>query len=245
MRLSAIACVVVLLLLSSGMAVAADGPGSADGRRMINPFPGSPARVEEEEEFDPAVYLGNRLRDLGDILTLKLGWGTHRSLGFQARVIGPVQVGAGIFEGWVFAIDRGCLGTMKEAEIEGGISILYPTYIARKVSWQTEEAARRNVFFGDVGDAGALTLDALKEYDDGNQSWFTTTAQAQLPCLPKIEITLHWGEVFDFPLSLFGVDGLRVPPAFYKEDGPDGKGGERIPAPSIFWHGQEKHERYE
>ena len=69
-----------------------------------------------------------------------------------------------------------------------------------------------------------------------------STAQVQLPCLPKIEVSINWCEIPDFLLSIFDIDGFRVPPHFHKKDGP---GGERIPAPSIFWHGQEKYEAYD
>jgi len=240
-------CVVACLLVSSSAVMAAENTGP-DDRLEIQPIP--PPAVEEEET-DPleaiAGYVGNRFRDFADILTLKLGWGTHRSLGFQLRLLAPFQIGAGIFEGWVLAIDRGCIGTMKEVEVEAGISVFYPTLIARKIIWQTEEAKRRNVFFGDVGDKKELTIDDLKAYDDGNQNWFTSTAQVQLPCLPKIEITINWGEIPDFILSFIPISGLRVPPPFFKHDGPGGEDAtpERIPAPSIFWHGQEKYEKYD
>ena len=132
---------------------------------------------------------------------------------------------------------------MKEAEVEAGFSIFYPSWIGRKVIWQSEEAKKKNLFFGDVGDKGELKFEELKMYDDENQGWFSSTLQVQAPYLPKIEITVNWGEIPDFLLSLFGIDGFRVPPPFHKHDGPD---GERIPAPSIFWHGQEeKYEKYE
>jgi len=233
MRRFAVMCAVVLLLASpAALAASSSGPGGSGS--AVDPFRPEPPPPKSAGEHVTA-YVGNRVRDLLDIFTLKLGWGTDKSIGVQLRVCRLVQVGAGIFEGYVFAIDRGCLGTMKEAEIEGGISLFYVGNIARKVIWQTKEAKQRNIFFGDVGDKGALTPADLKTYDDENQGWFTSTAQAQLPYLPKIELTIHWGEVFDFPLSIFGL--FRVPPKFSKIEGP---GGEMIPNPSsIFWHGKE------
>ena len=231
-------CVIGLLLLSSAVVLAAESPAPGTGP-TINPI----TRPPDDEDRGPVSaiggYLWNRFRDLADVVTLKFGWGTDKSIGFQLRACRPLQIGAGIFEGYVFAIDRGCVGVMKEAEIEGGISIWYPTFVARRIVWQSKEAERRNVFFGQVAKEGALSVDALKPYYDGNQGWLTSTLQAQLPYLPKIEVTVHWGEIPDFFLSFFGISGFRVPPPFHKQDGPD---GERIPAPSIFWHGQE--ERY-
>jgi len=237
----------VLLLLAPCAAVAAEGPEPERSPLAVDPFPEIVQPLAQES--DPleliASYVWNRFRDLGDILTIKLGWGNHKSIGFQARALGPIQVGLGYFEGWVFAIDRGCLGTMKEAEAEFGVSILYPTFIGRKVRWQTADAERRNVFFGDVGDKDELVFDDLKLYDDANQNPMSSTVQVQLPVLPKVEVTIHWGELFDFPLSFFDINGFRVPPAFHKIDGPEGPDGERAPAPSIFWHGQEEFESYD
>jgi len=246
MKRFAVVSAVVVCVLCSQVVFAAEGSGP-DDRLTVNPIPDKPVVAEEEIEPLEAIggYLWARVRDFGDIFTFKFGWGTYRSIGVQARIIYPIQIGAGIFEGWVFAIDRGCVATMKEVEVEGGISIFYPSYIARKVIWQTDDAERRNVFFGDVGDKKELTLEDLKMYDDENQHALTSTAQVQLPCLPRIELSVHWGELFDFPLSFFQISGLRVPAPFHKQDGPDGENGERIPAPSIFWHGQEKYESYE
>ena len=247
MRRFAIVCGVVFLVLSAGRVTGAEAPAQPGKDQLkINPFPPIVKADEEAPAREPIIsYVGDRLRDLADVVTFKFGWGTARSLGFQVRLCYPIQVGAGVFEGWVFAVDRGCVGTMKEAEIEGGISIFYPAYIARKVIWQTEDAKRRNVFFGDVGDKKALLPEDLKMYDDENQNPLTSTVQLQLPCLPKIELSINWAELFDFPLSIFNLDKFRVPPPFQKQAGPDGEEGERIPAPSIFWHGQEKYENYE
>ena len=237
---------VMVCVVCSSLVFAADAPAPGD-RLSVEPIPKQP--VEKKEKVDPlgaiGSYLWARVRDFGDIFTFKFGWGTHRSIGFQARALYPLQIGAGIFEGWVFAIDRGCVGTMKEANLECGVSIFYPTYIARKVVWQTDDAKRRNVFFGDVGDKEELTPEDLKLYDDENQHALSSTLQVQLPCLPRIELSVNWGELFDFPLSFFQIGGLRVPPPFHKQVGPDGEKGERIPAPSIFWHGQEKYEKYD
>ncbi|MFO7897423.1 MAG: hypothetical protein R6V58_00010 [Planctomycetota bacterium] len=245
MKAYVLLCAVVLVVASSAVVVAGEPAGPGEGRPMLNPFP-------EPEPDSPTIlesiggYFYHRFRDLTDILTIKLGWGTCRSLGFQARLCRPLQVGAGVFEGSVLAIDRGCVGVMQEAEIEGGISIFYASYLARKVIWQNGEAERRNMFFGDVGDKNELALDDLKMYDDGNQPWLTSTAQIQLPCLPKAELTVNWCEIPDFLLSWIPIKGLRVPPPFYKHDGPGtGEDVERIPAPSVLWHGQEEYETYE
>ncbi len=246
MKWFGVACVTVPFVLCSYLAGAAEGAGPDRDSLRLDPFAERPAPEEERSPLGAVgKYVGDRFRDLADIVTLKLGWGTHRSLGFQARATRLVQIGAGMFEGWVFAVDHGCVGTMKEVEIEGGISIYYLGYIARKVNWQTDEAEYRNVFFGDVGEKAELALEDLKMYDDENQGWFTVTAQLQAPCLPKVELTVNLGEIFDFPLSFFAIDGFRVPPAFHKQAGPDGPDGERIPAPSIFWHGQEEYEKYQ
>jgi hypothetical protein len=241
MKRIAVLCAVVLLLLLCLEAPAAEATGPDRDRLDVNPLPQPPEEVKPEKDLLDVVggYVWHRFRDLTDVFTLKLGWGNYRSIGAQARLVGPVQVGAAYFEGWTFAVDRGCVGVMKEVEGEIGVSIFYPTFIARKVRWQTEDAKRRNVFFGDVGDKNELAVEDIKLYDDANQHPLTSTAQVQLPCLPKIELTLNWGELPDFLLSLFAVDGMRVPAKFHKENGPDGEGGERIPAPSIFWHGQE------
>lgn len=215
-------------------------------RLNINPIPETEYRSDEEADREvPEIiggYFHNRWRDLWDIFTFKFGWGTEKSLGFQARAISLVQVGAGIFEGGQLVFDRGCVGTMHEYEMEGGISIFYPSYIVRQVTWQTKDAERRNVFFNNVGRDGAVTPESLKYYNDENNEWFMSTAQVQLPYLPKIEISVHWGELFDFPISFFGIPGFRVPAPFYKH--PDATGEEMIPAPSIFWHGQERFEKY-
>jgi hypothetical protein len=237
--------VIVASLLSSGI-VARAAEESGPDRRIIEPFPEKVAPKEKDVFEVIGDYLGDRFRDLADIVTLKLGWGNYRSIGVQVRLCYPLQLGAGIFEGWVFAIDRGCIGTMKEARIEGGVSIFYPSYVARKVVWQTDEAKKRNLFFGDVGEEKELTFDDLKMYDDENQHPLTSTLQVQAPCLPRLELSVHWSEVFDFPLSLFNIDGFRVPAPFHMKDGPGGEGAERIPAPSVFWHGQEeKYESYD
>ncbi len=250
MKRLALTSAVVFLLLCSGIALAAEKKAPGDDRLKVNPIPAPGDQNQEDRELIDILsdYIGNRFSDLADIVTLKFGWGTQRSIGFQLRLIYPLQIGAGIFEGWTLAIDRGCVGTMKEVEVEGGLSIFYPTYIARKVQWQNEEAKRRGVFIGDVGEKAEVTVSDLKMYDDGNQGWLTSTVQAQLPCLPKFEITFNWGEIPDFFLSFLPIDGLRVPPPFYKQDGPvagENEKPERIPAPSIFWHGQEKYEKYD
>jgi len=244
MKRIAAAGVVFLLLAMSYGAVAAESPGPGD-RLTVNPIIVQPPPPPEAPGPLEAIggYVWARVRDVGDILTLKLGWGTDKSIGFQARAIGPVQIGAGIFEGYLLAIDRGCVGIMKEGEVEFGVSVFYPSWIVRQVTWQTADAKRRNVFFNDVGKDGKLTPDAMKMYDDENQGWFVSTAQVQLPYLPKIELSIHWGEVFDLPLSFLAIPGLRVPPPFYKHPGPGGENPEMIPAPSIFWHGQEQFEK--
>lgn len=244
-RIVVVSTLAVMLLACWCVAARAAESTTPDRDRLkVDPFP-PPVEEEKEPAELMGEYLGNRLRDLADIFTIKLGWGNYRSIGAQVRVIGPLQVGVGNFEGWVFAIDRGCVGTMKEVNIEGGISIYYTSFMARKIIWQTEEAKRRNVFFGDVGEKGELRTEDLKVYDDENQNPLTGTVQVQLPCLPRLELSVHWGEIPDFFLSIFGIDGIRVPPAFHKQAGPEGEKGERIPAPSFFWHGQEKYERYE
>jgi len=245
MKRVAVLCIIAWLLgtVAVPTVIAAESPGREERGVDINPIP--EPEPEDDEHVGDVIggYLWNRFRDLADILTIKLGWGTDKSLGFQLRLIRPLQIGMGRFEGYQLAIDRGCVGVMKEAEIEGGISFFYMGFLARKIIWQSDEAKKRNVFFGDVGEKGEITLDAMKMYDDENQGWLTSTVQAQLPYLPKVELTVNWGEIPDFALSLFGISGLRVPPPFHKQDGPD---GERIPAPSIFWHGQEKkYETYE
>lgn len=242
-----IALFAALLLIVSATALAEESPApfGTEDRLLINPIvPTPPAPAEEDREVIGVIgdYLWARVRDFADIFTVKLGWGTDRSIGFQVRVVRPLQVGLGVFEGYQFVMDRGCVGVMKEAEIEGGISIFYPSYIVRQVSSQTDDAKRRNVFFNDVGETGELTDEAMKYYDDENNGWFTSSVQAQLPYLPKVELGVNWGELIDFPLSFFQIPGLRVPPPFYKRPGPDG--GEMIPAPSIFWHGQERFEKY-
>ena len=242
MKRIAVLSVVLLFLVSSHASWAAENPAPED-QLTINPI----TPVAPDEEVDPLEaiggYLWNRVQDFGDIFTIKLGWGTDKSLGFQARLIRPIQIGAGIFEGYQVALDRGMVGVMKEAEIEGGISILYPSYIARKVIWQSEAAKQANAFFGDVGPNAEITPESMKMYDDENQGWFVTTAQVELPYLPKVELSLNWGELFDFPLSFLGIHGFRVPPPFYKHPGP-GDNPEMIPAPSIFWHGQEQYEKF-
>jgi len=244
-RLTVLSAVAILLVafFSCVPATAAESTGPERVHPTIRP----PAPREGDEDVLDVIggYLWNRFRDLADVVTLKLGWGTDRSLGAQLRLCYPLQVGAGIFEGYVLAIDHGCIGIMEEAEVEAGVSIYYPSWIARKVIWQTEEARKRNLFFGDVGEKGEVSLDAMKMYDDENQGWLTSTAQVQLPYLPKIEVTVNWGEIPDFVLSFFGL--FRVPPKFHKVPGPDGEKGELIPAPSsIYWHGQdEEYERHE
>ncbi len=245
MKRFAVVCALVLCVLGSGMTFAAES-ADPDGRLDVNPIPTDPVEPIEDTEFDPITAIGGyiwaRVRDVGDIVTLKLGWGTHRSIGVQVRATRLVQVGAGCFEGWVVAMDRGCVGVMKEAEIEAGLSLWYVSYIARDVIWETEDAKRRNVFFGDVGDEKELTPDDLNLYDDENAHPLTLGVQAQLPCLPKIEAGVNLGEIPDLLLGFFHISGFRVPPPFHMQDGPN---GERIPAPSIFWHGQEKYEKYE
>jgi hypothetical protein len=243
---------VLALLLCGGISANAQTTNPDRDRLTIEPIPVRSASEakDKEEDVDPLSAIGgyfvNRFRDLADILTLKLGWGNYRSIGVQARVTTLAQVGIGNFEGWVVAIDRGCVGVMKEAVLEGGVSIFYPSFIARKVRWQTEEAERKNIFFGDVGEEkNELTKEDLLYYDDENAHPLTVTAQVQLPCLPRIELTLNLGEIPDFVISLFGIDGFRVPAPFHKQYRTDEEKGERIPAPSIFWHGQEKYERYD
>lgn len=241
-RLSA----VVILVLGCSVVIAEEAPDRPGALPVPSPFP------EPEPERPGLIgsvtrsitnYTYNRVRDFADIFTIRLGWGTGRSIGFQARLARPIQIGAGMFEGTVLAIDRGHIGIMKEVEIEGGISFFYPSYQARKVTWQTAEAERRNIFFGDLGeDHGEITLDDLKMYDDGNRPWLSSTAKAQLPYLPKVELTINWGEIPDFVLSFIPIRGLRVPPPYHLQDGP---GDERIPAPSILWHGQEEYHTYE
>ncbi len=251
MKRAAILGAVVLFLVICSFAEAAEEPKPAGDKLAVNPF----RRVEKPKPAGPldrlASYIGNRFRDLADIVTLKLGFGTDKSLGFQLRLCRPLQIGAGVFEGWVLAFDRGCVGTMKEAEVEAGFSIFYPSWIARKVYWQNGEAKRRNAFFGDVGEKGDLSFKELitphRLYDDENQAWFNSTFQVQGPYLPKFELTIHWGEIPDFFLGILSIDRFRVPPPFHKKDGPkDAEGkSERIPAPSIHWHGQEEFESYE
>ena len=247
MKRFALVCVVLICIAGSHVVIAADGDPASGDRLKVNPFPTQP--VEPEKETDPLEAIGDymwaRVRDLGDIFTLKLGWGNYRSIGFQARATSLVQVGAGNFEGWVFAIDRGCVGTMKEAELELGLSVFYLGWISRQVVWQTEDAKKRSVFFGDVGEKKEITLEEMKMYDDENQHPLAVGAQVQAPCLPKIELFVNLGEIPDFVLGFFHIDGFRVPQPFHMQDGPDGEKGERIPAPSIFWHGQEKYESYE
>jgi len=247
MKRFALVCAILICVVSSSVVLAAEEGPKPDDRLKVNPMPVQPVRPKKE--IDPLEAIGGyvwaRVRDLGDIVTLKLGWGTYRSIGVQARATSLVQAGAGVFEGWVVAIDRGCVGTMKEAEIEAGLSIFYPSYIGRKVIWQTEDAKRRNVFFGNLDDTQELKLENMKMYDDENQHPLTVGAQVQAPCLPKIELFVNLGEIPDFVLGFFHIGGFRVPQPFHKQDGPDGEAGERIPAPSIFWHGQEKYENYE
>ena len=247
MKRFALVCVVLICIVSSNVVIAAEGDSASGDRLDINPMPPQPVQPKKETDPLEAIggYLWARVRDLGDIVTLKLGWGNYRSIGFQAKATSLIQIGAGNFEGWVFAIDRGCVGTMKEAEMELGLSLFYLGWISRQVVWETEDAKKRNVFFGDVGEKKAITLEEIKMYDDENSHPMQVGAQVQLPCLPKIELFVNLGEIFDFPLSFFHIGGFRVPQPFYKQDGPDGEKGERIPAPSIFWHGQEEYERYE
>jgi len=245
MKRLAVLCVVVSLLLSAHVALGAEATAPTTERMTLNPIP-PPVVPEEEKDPLEAIgdYIWNRFRDFADIFTLKLGWGTDKALGFQFRAIGPLQVGAGIFEGYVFAIDRGCIGVYKEAEVEFGISVLYPSWIARKVVWQTPEAKRRNIFFGNAEGEVELDFKKMQFFDDENQGWFVTTIQFQLPYLPKFELSLNWGELPDFLLSFAGIDGFRVPPAYHLRFPNDGDAGERVPAPSILWHGQEKYESY-
>ena len=174
-RLTAV--VAIALLLLTGFSASAQTTNPDRDRLKIEPIqPKVPVEGEEgveDEDVDPLTaiggYFGNRFRDLADILTLKLGWGNYRSIGFQLRLTTLAQIGLGNFEGWVFAIDRGCVGVMKEAELEGGVSFLYPSVIARKVKWQTEEAKKKNIFFGDVGEEKKeLTEEDLLYYDDEN-----------------------------------------------------------------------------
>jgi len=240
-----VAIFVLIALVMIPASLAQDAVPKPNDRLMIDPI-SPPPQVKQKEEREVIEVIGDylwaRVRDFSNIFTIKLGWGTDRAIGFQVRAIRPLQVGLGSFEGYQFAMDRGCVGVMKEASLEGGISIFYPSYIVRQVNSQTDDAKRRNVFFNDVGETGELSGDAMKYYDDNNQGWFTSTVKFMLPYLPKVEVSVHWGEAIDFPLSFFQIPGLRVPPPFYKR--PDADGEEMIPAPSIFWHGQERFEKY-
>jgi hypothetical protein len=244
-RLAIVTAVVFVLVASAGRPASAQELNPDRDPLRINPIP-EPSDKEKDEDRDPleviGSYFANRFWDFCDIFTLKVGLGNYRSIGFQARLCRPLQIGAGIFEGNQFVLDRGTMGVMKQAEIEGGISVFYPAFIARKVKWQTKEAAMKNLFFGDVGDRkGPLTKEDLKMYDDELTPWGVTTAQIQVPCFLKLEASIRWCEMFDFLVSWLGIPGVRVPDPYYYKQHPS---GEYVPAPSVFWHGQEEYEKY-
>jgi hypothetical protein len=242
-RLAIVAAVALILVGLADRSASARNVGSDRDPLKIQPIPPPAAEKQERDALEViGDYFANRFWDFCDIFTLKFGLGNYRSIGFQARICRPLQVGAGIFEGNQVVIDRGTVGVMQQAEIEGGVSIFYPAFIARKVKWQTKEAAMRNLFFGDVGkEKERITKEDLKMYDDELQPWGVTTAQIQIPCFLKLEASIRWCEVFDFFFSWFGIPGVRIPDPFYYEQHPS---GEYVPAPSVFWHGQEEYEKY-
>ncbi len=203
------------------------------------------AEAEGEAKKGPSpvlVYLGNRLKDFSDIFSVKLALADGSSLLGHVRLTRLAQIGAGRFSGTKIGFDGPCAGTYGEGRVEYGVSVFYWAWIGRKWSEAgvTEQAAKRNQFFGKVDDIKAD--EQYREFYDGHRPWYTIGASAALPFLPGFEVEANPAEAVDFVLSIFGIPGLRVPPPFYKVD----VGGERVPAVGcIRWHGQEEFEQYD
>ncbi|MFW6163803.1 MAG: hypothetical protein ACODAJ_13620 [Planctomycetota bacterium] len=206
------------------------------------------AGAPEEEEAPPpkpnpiAQYFANRGKDFLDIFNLKVGIGDPYSLLAHARATRFAQVGFGRFVGTKVGFDGPCAGIFGEGRIEYGVSIFYWAEIGRKTNPEaiTEEAVRRNWFFGQVEDLKATG--SYAEYYDGNRPWHSVGGAFALPFLPAVEAELNPAEAVDFLVSWFGIPGFRVPPPFHKMD----HDGARVPAQgSMRWHGQEAFEDYE
>ena len=215
-----------IILATSSVAVAA-APAAGEAKKKPNPI---------------LAYFGNRLKDFSDIFSVKLALADGSSLLGHVRVTRLAQIGAGRFSGTKIGFDGPSAGIYGEGRVEYGVSVFYWAWIGRKWSEAgvTEEAAKRNQFFGKVDDIKAD--EQFREYYDGHEPWYTIGASAALPFLPGFEVKANPAEAVDFVLSIFGIPGLRVPPPFYKVD----VGGERVPAVGcIRWHGQEEFEQYD
>jgi hypothetical protein len=236
---------VLAALILSGVSVAR-GAAVAPKPAAAPPAPAAAAEAQEAPKKKapcPVMrYLRNRGRDFADIFNMKLALADGSSVLFHARATRLLQIGAGRFCGTKMGFDGPCSGVYGEGRVEYGFSVFYWSWIGRK--WTeagvSEEAVKRNWFFGHVDD---ITADGTYiEFYDGHRPWYTIGASFALPFLPGMEMEINPAEAVDFVLSLPGVPGLRVPPPFKKED----KAGERIPITGcIRWHGQEEFESYE
>ena len=239
--------IVVAALIWGGGAVAWSGePAVAPA---VAPAVEAEGADEEGEEGKAAkkpsafkTYLVNRLKDFADIFSMHLMLSDSLSARAHIRVTRLAQVGFGRFSGTKVGFDGPCAGIYGEGRTEIGLSVFYWAWIGRKTSPEgiTQEAAKRNWFFGRVDDIKAEPT--YREFYDGNRPWHTVGFAACLPFLPGIEAQVNPAEAVDFVLSLFAIPGVRVPPPFYKTE----VTGEKVPAPnSIRWHGQERFERYD
>jgi hypothetical protein len=203
----------------------------------------APEEAVEAPRRNPiAAYFVNRGKDLLDVFNLKLTLGDAGSILFHARATRLAQIGFGRFAGTKVGFDGPCAGLYGEGRVEYGLSVFYWAWIGRKTNPAgiTEEAEKRNWFFGRVDDIKAG--DTYREFYDANRPWHTIGGAVSLPFLPGLEAELNPAEAVDFVLSFFGVRGFRVPPPFYKVDNM----GERVPAAgSMRWHGQEEFEQYD
>lgn len=223
-----------MLLPCAAQAAAAADPPAAGGEEE--------AAAKAEAPSPVLAYLANRGKDFLDIFNVKLALSDGASLLAHARVTRLAQLGFGRFSGTKVGFEGPSAGIYGEGRVEYGASVFYWAWIGRKTSEAgiTEEAARRNTFFGRVDDIKAD--EQYREFYDAHRPWYTVGAAGALPFLPGFEVGLDPAEAVDFALSIFGIPGVRVPPPFYKVD----MHGEQVPAVgSIRWHGQEEFEQYD
>jgi len=230
-------------LLAGLVAVLLVVPGAATyAAEVVSAEPAEEAEAAVTTGGAIGTYFASRGKDLLDVFNLKLTLGDAGSILFHARATRLAQVGFGRFAGTKLGFDGPCAGLYGEGRVEYGLSVFYWAWIGRKTNPAgiTEEAEKRNWFFGRVDDIKAG--DSYREFYDANRPWHTVGGAVSLPFLPGLEAELNPAEAVDFVLSWFDIRGFRVPPPFYKVDNM----GERVPAAgSMRWHGQEEFEQYD
>ena len=188
-----------------------------------------------EYDFWRHNYGTSRVKDLLDVISIKLAYNKIDSFVVHARAFQGAEAGFTHFNGWKIGNEKAGWGIIAEQKTGGGI-FGYPTWVKQNVYHQTATAKERRLFYADLGPAPDLGDQEPIHYDAENRNWFAGAVEVQLPLLPGIEVGVDYGEAADFVLSWIPfVPGLRVPAPF--ETTFDEKGRIVPKINTYHWHG--------